>query len=420
MSSLRMRLSATRENVASAFRSIREMKLRSFLTCLGIIIGVATVIVMVSLVQGFNDSFISSFRSFGATLVQFQKNEQSFGPQPPREDERLRRVLTLDDARAIARSASAIRWVSPERWQFEGTEVRWRDARASGATVGGVTHTYPDANSHFVQRGRFFTEGEETHGAPVAIIGTGIAHALFPNLDPLGRTISVNGRPMNVIGVFERKGSFLDQGGADLQMVIPIGVFDTIWPEARRTYGCVIATVPRDPSLVDLAIEQGTQILRERRGLRFGQPNDFAIRTPDRYIRIFRQVTGGISAAMLLIAGISLVIGGVGVMNIMLMNVTQRTREIGLRKAVGARPRDILQQFLTEAVTLSAVGGIAGVGAGLAIAGLVAWLSPFPAAFSTWSVAAGLTVSMLVGLFFGTYPAWRAARLDPIDALRYE
>ena len=182
----------------------------------------------------------------------------------------------------------------------------------------------------------------------------------------------------------------------------------------------MIATIPKKPEWLNLAIEQGTEILRDRRGLRFDQPNNFAVRTPDRYIRLFRQITGGIGAAMLAIAGISLVIGGVGVMNIMLMNVTQRTREIGVRKALGARRRDILQQFLTEAMTLTLVGGGAGVLAGLGIARLVSALSPFPAMFSPAAVVAGLVVSALVGLFFGTYPAWRAARLDPIEALRHE
>ncbi|MGH7418963.1 MAG: ABC transporter permease, partial [Candidatus Rokuibacteriota bacterium] len=350
---------------------------------------------------GFNRQFISSFQTFGSTLVQFQRTGGDFGG-PPSEDERLRRVLTLEDARAIARRAWAIEQVSPERWRLGGPDVRGPRERMTDADVGGVTHTYPLANAHFTERGRFFTEGEERHDTPVAIIGPSLAETLFPNLDPLGRTIHVEGRPFTVIGVFEEKGSFLG-GSADDQVVIPIGVFDRIWPDLMRTHGCVIATVPRRPEWLNLAVEQGTQILRERRGIRFGEPNDFEILTPERLIRIFRQVTGGVSAAMLAIAGISLVIGGVGVMNIMLMNVTQRTREIGIRKALGARRRDILQQFLTEAVTLALAGGVAGVAAGLGIAYLLGALSPFPANPSVGAVVSGLGVAMLVGLFFGTY-----------------
>jgi putative ABC transport system permease protein len=413
-------IAARRENVLTAFRAIREQKLRSFLTCLGIIIGVATVIVMVSLIQGFNQRFIAQFESFGATLVQFQKYEDRFGGGgPPPEEERLRPVLTLDDAEAIRRYAPSIAFVSPERWQSQNVEVRYLANRTNNATVGGVSHYYPDANNHFVQQGRFFSAGEELHSAQVTVIGVGIVEALFPHVDPLGREISINGRPFRVVGVFEKKGGFLDQG-ADQQLVIPIGVFDRIWPDLQRTYGCVIATIPKKPEWVSLAMEEGTQILRDRRGLRFNQPNNFAIRTPERTIRTFQQITGGVSAAMIVIAGISLIIGGVGVMNIMLMNVTQRTREIGVRRALGARQADIRQQFVTEAITLALVGGATGVAAGMGVSKLVGALSPFPTSISLPAIAAGLVVSALVGFFFGTYPAYKAARLDPIEALRYE
>jgi putative ABC transport system permease protein len=413
-------IAARRENVLTAFRAIGEQKLRSFLTCLGIIIGVATVIVMVSLIQGFNRQFIAQFENFGATLVQFQRLEDRFGGGgPPPEEERLRPMLTLDDAEAIRHYAPAIAFVSPERWQSQNVDVRYLGNRTNNATVGGVTHYYPDANNHFVQLGRFFTAGEERHSAQVAVIGVGIVEALFPHIDPLGREISINGRPFRVVGVFEKKGGLLNEG-ADQQLVIPIGMFDRIWPDMQRTYGCVIATVPKKPEWVNLAIEEGTEILRERRGLRFNQPNNFAVRTPERTIRMFRSITGGVSAAMLVIAGISLIIGGVGVMNIMLMNVTQRTREIGVRRALGARRADIRQQFVTEAITLALVGGATGVAAGVGISKLVGVVSPFPTSISLGAIAAGLAVSGLVGFFFGTYPAYRAAALDPIEALRYE
>ncbi|MGD1146871.1 MAG: ABC transporter permease [Thermoanaerobaculaceae bacterium] len=413
-------VAARRENVLAALRAIREQKLRSFLTCLGIIIGVGTVIVMVSLVQGFNRTFISQFENFGATLVQFQRLDDRFGGGGPLpEEQRLRPVLTLDDAEAIRRYAPAITFVSPERWNTDNVEVRFRGSRSNDASVGGVTHSYPDANNHFVELGRFFTASEEAHSAPVAVIGTGIVEALFPRIDPIGREIEINGRPFRVIGVMEKKGGFFDSG-ADQQIEIPIGNFDRIWPDVKRTYGCVIATVPRKSEWVDLAIEQGTQILRDRRGLRFSQPNNFGVRTPERTIRTFQQITGGVSAAMLVIAGISLVIGGVGVMNIMLMNVTQRTREIGVRRALGARRSDIRLQFVTEAITLSLVGGAMGVAVGIGMSQLVGLVSPFPTSISVWAIVAGLAVSGLVGFFFGTYPAYKAARLDPIDALRYE
>jgi putative ABC transport system permease protein len=320
-------LAARRENVLQALRAIRENKLRSVLTCLGVIIGVATVILMVSLIQGFNRQFIRSFQSFGATLVQFQRFDERFGGGPPPEEEQLRPNLTLDDADAIRRIAWAVRFVSPERWQYQNVDIRFREQRTQNATVGGVTHIYPDANNHWVQRGRFFSAGEELHAAQVAVIGIGVAEALFGPLDPLGRTIAVNGRPFEVIGVFEKKGGFLDGGGADQQMVIPMGMFDRIWPDSKRTYGCVIATIPHRPEWVELAIDQGTAILRDRRGLRFWQPTTSASARPTGR-SAFRQITGGVSAAMIVIAE-SLIIGGVGVMNIMLMNVTRAPRDRG-------------------------------------------------------------------------------------------
>jgi putative ABC transport system permease protein len=419
--SWRAAASARAENVASAFQAIHGQKLRSFLTCLGIIIGVSTVILMVSLIQGFNQSIVGDFQRFGSTLVQFQRFEDRFGPPELRpEDERLRPLLTLEDADAIRRRATAVRWVSPERWWYDGADVRYRGERSSGATVGGVTWEYPEANSHFIEQGRFFTEGEERHSAQVAVIGVGIAEALFPQVDPLDREISVEGRPFRVIGVFEKKGGSFDGGSADQQIVMPIGMFDRIWPEVKLERGLVIATIPWKPEWVPLAIEQGTQILRDRHGLRFTDPDDFFIRTPERTIRIFKQITGGVSAAMIVIAGISLVIGGVGVMNIMLINVTQRTREIGLRKALGARSSDIRMQFRTEAMTLALLGGGGGVVIGLGLAVLIGQFAPFPAAISPGAIAAGLGVSHAVGYFFGTYPAYRAARLNPIDALHYE
>ena len=407
------------ENMASAFGSIRQLKLRSILTCTGIIVGVATVIVMVSVVQGFRRQFISSFEAFGATLVQFQRDESGPGG-PPTEDQHLRPLMTLEEARAIERRAWAIRAVSPERWTGQRPDVRWRDRWAHDATVGGVTTSYPETNTHFLELGRFFTVGEERHGAQVVVIGHGIIEALFPHLDPLGREISIRGVPFRVIGVFERKGAFLGGSDSNQHVAMPMPLFDRLFPEVAREEGLVIATLPARPEWVELAIEQGTQVLRDMRGLRFDEPDDFSVLNPERITRIFEQFTGGATAAVVVIAGISLVIGGIGVMNIMLMNVVQRTREIGIRVALGARRRDILQQFLTEAVTLTLVGGIAGVTIGGLLTLLIGLVSPFPPRLSPWAVGSGLLVAMLVGLVFGTYPAWRAARLDPIEALRHE
>jgi putative ABC transport system permease protein len=410
------------ENAAFALLAMRTQKLRSFLTLLGVMAGVATVIMMVSFVVGFNNTIRAGFTSFGAYLVQFQKFEPRFGgPEGPPEDQRNRRDLTLDDALALKRLSKLAAAVSPERYKFGDISIRAGEAETSGTILIGVAPDYSVANTHFVQDGRFFTDADLSHSVPVAVIGTDVADALFPHRDPIDREITVNGRPYRVVGLFEHKGSFFG-GSNDNFVAIPFSVFDEQFPEVKNGGGDTIhiATVPRNPEDVPALIEEETAILRARRGLRPGQPNDFALFTSEGMLQNFQQITQGVAAAMIVIAGIALVVGGVGVMNIMLVNVTQRTREIGVRKALGATRRDIALQFLTEAVTLTGVGGALGIGLGLGAAVLARVVFDFAAATPLWSVLLGFGVSSAVGLVFGMWPAVKAARQDPIEALRYE
>jgi putative ABC transport system permease protein len=353
--------------------------------------------------------------------VQFQKYEPRFDGGELPEDQRNRRDLTIEDAEALKRLSKLVKAVSQERYLFRGSPmVRSGQREANGAIIMGTNPDYAEANVHFTQDGRFITDADVQHASRICVIGPDVANALYPMADPIGRSLTINGRAYQVVGLFEHKGSFF--GTNNNHVAIPISTFDEQFPEVKNGHGDTIhiATVPRRPEDYDALIEEETAILRARRGLRPGQPNDFALFTTVAQLNQFRQISGSVAGAMLVIAGIALLVGGVGVMNIMLVNVTQRTREIGVRKALGATRSDIAQQFLVEAVTLTGVGGLIGIGVGFGIAFLVRAALNFQAAAPSWAVALGFGVSTVVGLVFGMWPALRAARQDPIEALRYE
>jgi putative ABC transport system permease protein len=411
------------ENVRFAFLAVRTHKLRAFLTVLGIVVGVATVIAMVSIVTGFNNNMVRNFQSFGATLVQFQKYESRFGPGHRDESERRRKDLTYEDAVALKESIPEMRAVSPERYlRNADVSVKYRDNETTTPVVAGVAPDYSVANNHFVAYGRFITESDFRHTANVAVIGEDVKKILFPREDPLEKVVNFNGEDFLIIGVLEKKGNAFG-GSNDNFFLIPFPTFDRKFPQIKNSGGDTIhiATVPYTPDQVPVIIEKGTALLRVRRHVPFNKPNDFAIFTPDKLIESFQGITRGVTLAMVFIAMISLLIGGVGVMNIMLVSVTERTREIGVRKAVGAYRRDIVMQFLTEATTLSLLGGAIGVIVGIAVpAGIKRAFAALPAETPAWAILVGLGVSISVGIFFGLYPAVKASRLDPIEALRYE
>jgi putative ABC transport system permease protein len=416
-------LLAALENVRFARVALTSHKLRSGLTVLGIVIGVTTVISMVSIIEGFNNNVVKNFQAFGATLVQFQKFDPRFGPGERDENERQRKNLTYEDAIALKRLCPSMLAVSPERYMYSGEgvsiDVSYEGKEATPDLIAGTTEDYPTANNHFVGEGRFLNEGDVRRSAAVTVLGFSIADTLFPFRDPIGRKVTIAGRSYEVIGVMEKQGATMFES-TDLHVYIPLTTFDSHYPQIKRDRGVNIATVPKRAEWVDRIVEEGTAVLRARRKVPFNKPNDFGIMTPDKLIGNFRAITGGITLAMLFISSIALLVGGVGVMNIMLVSVTERTREIGIRKAIGAVRRDIVQQFLTEAMTLSGVGGIIGVALGLGIAAAVRALSPLPTTTPLWSIVVGLVVSISIGLFFGIYPAYKAARLDPVEALRYE
>ena len=410
------------ENVRFGVNAMREHKLRSALTVLGIVVGVATVIAMVAIVTGFNNNVIGNFQAFGASRIEFKKYKDHFGPPgPDTEEERRRHNLTFDDVLAIRAACPEASAVSALVGYFDA-EIHVKNGNLEGNNpyVLGVDEYYPTATAYSIGHGRFFTPAEVERGALVAVLGGETREAIFPAEDPLGKEITVNGLRYRVVGVLEKKGEQFGYS-PDNKVVLPYKAFEHQFSFQVREGGVNINVVPRRPEDVDTVIEKVTAVLRVRRRVPFNKPNDFEVDTPDQLIGQFRAITGGVSGAMILIALISLAVGGVGVMNIMLVSVTQRTREIGVRKAVGALRRDIVRQFLTEAITLTTIGGILGVAFGTLASGLVrAFVPALPTTVPVWSVLVGLLVSMSVGLFFGLYPAVKASRLDPIEALRYE
>jgi len=410
------------ENLRFALTALRAHKLRAFLTMVGIVIGVWTVIGMVSLVTGFDRSQTEAFSSFGTTLVQFQKFEPRFGPGHRTEEERKRRDLTLEDAQALQELCPSILAVSPERYMWTPSAVKANGVEANSPQIGGVNQNYAICNNWAIKDGRNITETDVLHATDVAVIGQDVVESLYKGKDPLGESLTINGKRVRVVGTFEKKGSSGFGGQPDNIVVIPISTFDRHFPQTKNSHDDTIhiATIPRSPELVDKVIEEGTALLRTRRKVPFNAPNDFAIFTAEKLLQQMQSVTNAISGVMVLIAAIALVVGGVGVMNIMLVSVTERTREIGLRKSVGALRRDISLQFLTEAMTLTALGGAVGVTLGILTSVVIKTVSSLRTETPLWSILLGLGVSVSIGLFFGIYPAMKAARLNPIDALRYE
>jgi putative ABC transport system permease protein len=416
---MRLRLQIFREVFRMAVESLRSHKLRSFLTILGIVIGVMTVIGMVSIIQGLNRSFLSELQSAGSDMIVIRKTE---GIQMGRmsEEERTRKDLTFDDAKAIEGGAPLVRavavsiYVSP----FETNEVKYRNAKSDSAMIIGMNEKWPVVMSLYLPRlGRFITQSEVARSARVCVLGSELTDVLFPTTNPLGKIIRVGPEEFTVVGVLAKRGQMFGQS-RDNFVGLPITTLMKYYRYEKD--GLEIIAKPRDPDTLSETIEQISSVLRVRRKVPYGKPNDFAVMTQDSMVDLYNQLTGAAYLVMIVISSIGLLVGGIGVMNIMLVSVKERTREIGIRKAIGARAGDILKQFLIEAMFLTGMGGLIGVLAGFSIALIVKAATPLPAAVSPWSVVLGLSVSAAIGLFFGIFPAQKAAHMDPIVALRYE
>jgi putative ABC transport system permease protein len=336
------------------------------------------------------------------------------------DEERNRKDLTYEDALAIEREAPLVRAVAVDIYisPFDPLEVKYRNAKSDTATIIGMNEKWPTVMALYLPKeGRNITEAELTHSARVAVLGSELADTLFPNLSPLGKEIRIGPETFTVIGVLNKRGQMFGQS-RDNFVGIPITTLTKYFTYEKDRIE--IIAVPRTAGTLDETIEQITNVLRQRRKVPYGKPNDFSVFTQDTIVNLYNQITGAAYLVMIVISSIGLLVGGIGVMNIMLVSVKERTREIGIRKAIGARGRDILRQFLIEAIMLTGVGGLIGVLVGFGIALLVRAATPLPAAVSLWSVVIGLMVSVSIGLFFGIFPAQKASRVDPIVSLRYE
>ena len=407
------------ENLWMALDTLRNHKLRSLLTVMGIIVAVVTLITVVALLMGFDHSVQQSIQSYGTNTAFFTHFDP--GPRFGRlsREERMRRPLNYDDFLAVEEACTDCVNVTISIYSSEDVDrVRYKGEEIVGLDFRGATEEFFSVYANAaVKHGRPFTAAENLHRVEVVVIGEDIAKGLFGHEEALGKEVIANGHAFRVVGVFEvPKGGFGPGGDEDRRVTLPYWTFRKVYPQADF-HGIRIEA---KPGKLPQAIDETRMGLRRSRKVALDKPDNFGYATSESIIREFHSIVGMIALVTVVISSVGLMIGGVGVMNIMLVSVTERTREIGVRKAIGARRRDIIWQFLTEAMALTGSGGIIGVllgyGAGLGIGRLLSLESFVPA----WAVVAAVTVAASVGLFFGMYPAVKAARLDPVDALRYE
>jgi putative ABC transport system permease protein len=405
-------LFAISEAVSLGFQAIRAYKMRAGLTILGVVMGIMTVTGMSSIVAGLNRSMARQIESLGSSVVFVRPWGPGDNMTP--EEFRRRKGLVPPEVELIA-SRPAVRYIAPLE-VVSTSMIKAGSEKLQNVQVIGTTPAYEQVHDLYVEKGRFISETEVDRGSKVAVLGAEVADALFPFVEPVGKDLFIDGRRFEVIGVSQRMGKFLFIN-RDNFILVPLGCLQKRDPR----FNFLIANVkPVSPERMEDAIEETREVLRRYRKLKYLERDNFTIFSQETFTDLYRQLTGGIYVVMIAISSIGLVVGGVGVMNIMLVSVTERTREIGVRKALGAKRRDILWQFLTEAMTLTAVGGILGILIGGGLAFLINAFSPFPAVVQPTWVLVAFAVSVGVGLTFGLWPAAKAARLDPIEALRYE
>jgi putative ABC transport system permease protein len=404
------------EAIKIAFQSLWANKLRSALTLLGVVIGVAAVIAVVTFVNGINGYVAEKIFNLGADVFIVSKTPNVITDVDQFIEGQKRKDLSMEQYRAVAEECSACKVVGASLRQFNG-KVVFGNQSSSDTMVRGWTPTMAAIYDLDLVFGRMINDTDGNYASPVAIIGWDIRENLLGSVDPIGKEIRVDGRTYRVIGVGKKEGKTLGQS-RDNWVLLPIATWIKAYGAQKSVN--IWAKTNDVGAPFEQAIDQARVILRSLRHDRAGEKDSFVIETNQSFLSIWANLSGTFFIVMIVIASISLIVGGIVIMNIMLVSVTERTREIGIRKALGARPRDVLRQFLIESVTLALIGGLFGVTGGVGIAKLVTLLIGMPSAIKFWAIIAGLLVSASVGIFFGVYPARKAAKLDPIVALRFE
>ncbi|MDE3155655.1 MAG: ABC transporter permease [Acidobacteriota bacterium] len=426
------RLGLLGEVVRMAMDTLRTNKLRSALTVLGVVIGITAIVGMTSLIRGFDESLRNSIKEIGPNTIFVQKfGFTSLGSGRSFTELLKRPNLTIGDADAIAAEAPTVKmvdvWLGGGPGRIIQERIAYRNTRTKPTIVMGSTQNFAAVSFIKLSAGRFFTGAEVLHHRKVVVLGHNPYLTLFPDTDPIGKSVRIGDGRFTVIGVLgKRPNPGFGNAGVDDFVVIPETVYqdqygiDAVHQQRGTMQNVMIVAVPRDGVSRKAALQDVETVMRIRHGLKLDQPDDFDLVTQDEALKVWDRISSATYLGLVVISSIALMVGGIGVMAIMMISVTERTREIGVRKALGARRREILWQFLIEAACLTLVGGVLGVAIGSGIGILVHYLSGFPISLPWWSFALGLGFSASVGIFFGMVPAVRASRLDPIEALRYE
>ena len=407
------------ENLKQAMDTLRAHKLRSFLTVFGVVLGVSVIMLVAALITGFDQQVQESIKQYGADtafISRFDQGPHGGGRRP--KEERERKPLTLEDGEAIKQLCPAVKDLTVfVIWWEQPHSVRTKDGEVTAIDFRGVQPNFGlvYANAATLD-GRFISEGDNLHREKVVMLGENAAPVLFPNVSPVGKDVMIDGSAFRVIGVVEKPKGMFSQDDEDRRVLIPYNTFRKIYPGAYEHN----IRLQAYPNMLDQAVDQATEVLRRRRNVPYDGKNSFSIQTSQQIVDEFHSILGMVALATFVLSGIGLLIGGVGVMNIMLVSVTERTREIGIRKAIGAKSADITWQFLLEAMALTGVGGVLALILVNGLVLLVRFSLKWPGSVPVWAAATGIVVSVCVGLVFGVWPAMKAARLDPVEALRYE